>query len=162
MIPPLIDCLRCHIPYTPLDRLIFTIFYYDLYNIATIERRYYEPTKSGSGSTLALLIAWAPGIASGAIVTWAVLSARPAQVHIVEGHVASVNVDGTAFSLVDSTEGYRIGSYWRIGTGPWNDTLPTCLEPLSGSQKVRLGIVDVALTGNAFGRTVVVWVECLE
>ena len=97
------------------------------------------------GSRLALLAVFVLGIVLGAIVTWVVASSSDARVHIVEGHVSSVNVDGTAIGLSENNEGYIIaGARWRINGGPWNGTFPTCLEPLTGGQKVRLGIVNAA------------------
>lgn len=123
------------------------------------------------GPRLELLVAFFLGIALGGIITWAVVSSSDAKVHIVEGHVSSVNVDGTAIGLSKNNsennevvEVYIIaGAMWRTGSGPWNQTFPTCLEPLTGGQKVRLGIVNAAPTDNAFGRpNVVVWLECLE
>lgn len=114
-------------------------------------------------SRLVLLVTFVLGIALGAIVTWAVVSSGDARVHIVEGHVSSVNWDGTAISLAENNEGYIIaGATWRTGSGPWNETFPTCLEPLTSGQKVKLGIVNAAATDGAFGRSVVVWLECLD
>jgi len=115
-----------------------------------------------SGSRFAPFLAFALGVALGAIIAWAVVSSSGARVHVVEGQVASVNSTGTAFSLVNSTEGYRIGTYWQMGAGPWNDTLPTCLEPLTSGQKIRFGVINFAPTDNAFGGSVVVWVQCQD
>ncbi len=88
-----------------------------------------------------------------------------AHVHVVEGYVNGVNNDGTKIGvsprLGDPGEGYRIGDAdWRQSGQSWNDTHPTCLGPLTSGQRVRLGLVDVALSENAAGRTMVVWLEC--
>jgi len=40
--------------------------------------------------------------------------------------------------------------------GPWSDKIPTCLEPLTSGQKVRLGVVYAAPTNEGPGRPVVV------
>jgi hypothetical protein len=115
------------------------------------------------GPRLEVLVAFVLGIALGAIITWAVVSSSGARVHIVEGHVSSVNVDGTAIGIAENNEGYIIaGARWRVGNGPWNETFPTCLEPLTSGQKVRLGVVNATAVDNAPGGTVVVWLECLD
>jgi hypothetical protein len=54
------------------------------------------------------------------------------------------------------------GALWREQDGSWHDTFPTCLEPLSTGQKVRLGVLDARPQGEAPGRSVVVWLECLK
>ena len=87
------------------------------------------------------------------------------QVQVVEGY-AWVNQDGTAIGLSPDGEtpgtGYVVaGAMWRKLSGPWRDTFPTCLEPLVTGQRIRLGVLEARPQGEAPGRPVVVWLECL-
>jgi hypothetical protein len=118
----------------------------------------------GKGITVvtALLI----GVAIGVLVTWIVGLADEAQIQVMEGY-ASVNEEGTAIGLSPDGEtpgaSYVVaGALWREQDGSWHDTFPTCLEPLVTGQKVRLGVLDAHPQGGAPGKSVVVWLECLE
>jgi hypothetical protein len=118
----------------------------------------------GKGITVvtALLI----GVAIGVLVTWIVGLADEAQIQVMEGY-ASVNEEGTAIGLSPDGEkpgaSYVVaGALWREQDGSWHDTFPTCLEPLVTGQRVRLGVLDARPQGEAPGRAVVVWLECLE
>lgn len=118
--------------------------------------------RKGTVAIVALLI----GVVMGILVGWAVGLVGGAQIQILEGY-ASVNEEGTAIGLSQGEEepgpGYVIaGAMWREQSGPWHDTFPTCLEPLATDQRVRLGVLDAPPEGEAPGRTVVVWLECLE
>ncbi len=110
------------------------------------------------------------GIVTGAASTWAFGPFDDARVHVLEGY-ASANYDGTAIGFSEKQmvagEGYGIaGALWRDRGGSWHDApdskSPTCLKPLTDNQKVRLGVVKVAPAQEAPGRTVVVWLECLD
>ncbi len=110
------------------------------------------------------------GIAIGTAITWALGPFGDARVHILEGYTTAVNLKGTAIGLSlseksdEAWKGYDItGAIWREHGGPWNwGKSPTCLEPLTSNQRVRLGVVNVAPTQDAPGREVVVWLECLD
>lgn len=106
------------------------------------------------------------GVVIGVLVTWTVGLADGAQIQVMEGY-ASVNEEGTAIGLSPDGEtpgaSYVVaGALWREQDGSWHDTFPTCLEPLSTGQRVRLGVLDARPQGEAPGRAVVVWLECLE
>ena len=106
------------------------------------------------GLVLGLLIGWVAGRADGT------------RIQVVEGQVW-VNEAATAVGLSPDgrvpAAGYLIaGAMWREQAGPWHDTFPTCLEPLVADQRVRLGILETRPQGDAPGRPVVVWLECLE
>jgi len=106
------------------------------------------------------------GVAIGILVSWAVGLVGDVEVEVLEGN-AWVNQDGTSIGLSPDGEapgaGYVVaGAMWREQSGPWHDTFPTCLEPLVSGQEVRLGVVDAPPEGEAPGRPVVVWLECLE
>ena len=83
------------------------------------------------------------------------------RVHVLEGYINTVNQDGTAIGITiepgGQEEAYIIASatWWEYG-GPWSDKIPTCLEPLTSGQKVRLGVVYAAPTNEGPGRPVVV------
>lgn len=117
--------------------------------------------------TLILLIAaFLAGGALGGITTWTLAASERAQAEVLEG-VAWVNDAGTALGLSPdgSTPGpsYAIGgALWREPAGSWHDTFPTCLEPLTIHQRVRLGVVHARVGGNAPERPIVVWLECLD
>lgn len=112
------------------------------------------------------IVAFLIGVAIGVLVSWAVGLADGAHSQVLEGY-ASVNEEGTAIGL--SLDGkapgpsYVVaGALWREQDGPWHDTFPTCLEPLTVGQRVRLGVLDARPQGEVPGRPVVVWLECLE
>jgi hypothetical protein len=118
--------------------------------------------KRGIVVIAALLI----GAAIGALVTWTVGLADGAQAQVLEG-LAWMNEEGTAIGLSPDGEppgtSYVVaGAMWREQSGPWHDTFPTCLEPLAADQRVRLGVLDARPQGEAPGRPVVVWLECLQ
>ena len=106
------------------------------------------------------------GVAIGVLVTWAVGLVDGAQIQVLEGY-AWVNDGGMAIGLSPDGDtpgaSYVVaGALWRELSGPWHDTFPTCLEPLGTSQRVRLGVLNARPQGEAPGRPVVVWLECLE
>jgi hypothetical protein len=118
------------------------------------------------GNAAALIAAFLAGVAIGALVTWRVGLARDAQIRDLEGY-AWVNEAGTAVSLSPDGEtpgaSYVVaGALWREQGGAWHDTFPTCLEPLGTEQRVRLGVLNAPPQGEAPGRPVVVWLECLQ
>ena len=105
------------------------------------------------------------GAALGVLVAATVGLADGGRVQVVEGE-AWVNHEGTAIGLSPDGEtpgtGYVIaGAMWRQQDGPWHDSFPTCLEPLVAGQRVQLGVIDARPRGEAPGRPVVVWLECL-
>lgn len=118
-------------------------------------------------NNLRILAAFIIGIAVGAVAFWAIGQSGNASVKVIEGY-ADVNQDGTAIGLCptengEESEGYIIaGAMWRESSGLWNDTFPTCLEPLTSNNKVRMGVVEVAPGEYTIGRTVVVWIEALD
>jgi hypothetical protein len=121
-----------------------------------------KTSKVAIGIFVAVLV----GVVMGALGAWAVGLAGGTEVQILEGY-ASVNEEGTAIGLSPNGQvpgpGYVVaGAMWREQDGSWHDTFPTCLEPLASDQRVRLGVVDVRRQGQAPGRPVVVWLECLD
>lgn len=105
------------------------------------------------------------GLAIGFLVGRAVGLAGGAQAQVVDGY-AWVNEEGTAIGLSADGEtagpSYIVaGATWREEGGPWHDTMPTCLQPLTTDQRVRLGVLNARPKGEAPGRPVVVWLECL-
>jgi hypothetical protein len=118
-------------------------------------------------NNLRILAAFIIGIIVGAVAFWAIGQSSNNSVQIMEGY-ADVNIDGTAIGFypeigAEEGEGYIIaGAEWRENGGPWNLNFPTCLEPLSTNNKVRLGVIQAAPTEDAPGRTVVVWLESLD
>ena len=105
------------------------------------------------------------GVAIGVLGAWASGLGR-VEMQVLEGY-AWVNEEGTAIGLSPDGEtpgsGYVVGgATWREPAGAWHDTFPTCLDPLGSSQKVRLGVLDAPAQGQAPGRPVVVWLECLD
>jgi hypothetical protein len=112
-----------------------------------------------------LIAAFLAGLVLGVLVTGtAVWAVRP-QVEVVEGE-AWVNQEGTAVGLspdgkTPGTSYVVAGALWREQAGAWQDTFPTCLEPLADAQSVRLGVMDVRPQGEVPGRQVVIWLECL-
>ena len=106
------------------------------------------------------------GAAIGVLVTSIVGLADGAQTQVLEG-LAWTNEEGTAIGLspdgeAPATSYVVAGAMWREQSGPWHDTFPTCLEPLATGQSVRLGVLDARPQGEAPGRPVVVWLECLQ
>ena len=119
-----------------------------------------------SSRGILVFAAFLTGAAIGALVTWAVGLTDGAQIQVLEGY-AWVNEAGTAIGLSPDGEtpgaSYLVaGALWREQSGPWHDTLPTCLEPLGTGQRVRLGVLTARPQGEAPGRSVVAWLECLE
>jgi len=106
------------------------------------------------------------GVAIDILASWAVGLADGAQIQVLDGY-AWVNEEGTAIALSPDGEtpgaSYVVaGALWREQSDPWHDTFPTCLELLASDQRVRLGVLDARPQGEAPGRPVVVWLECLE
>jgi hypothetical protein len=115
---------------------------------------------------IVVIAAFSMGVAIGVLVSWAVGLADGAQTQLLEGY-AWVNEEGTAIGLspdgaTTGTSYVVAGAMWREQSGPWHDTFPTCLEAQATGQRVRLGVLDVRPQGEAPGRPVVVWLECLE
>lgn len=86
---------------------------------------------------------------------------------IVEGYTTAVNEAGTAIGLAPEPggtgKGYSIaGAFWREAGGSWHTKGPTCLEPLTSGQHVRMGVIEVEPTEEGPGREIVVWLECLD
>jgi hypothetical protein len=113
-----------------------------------------------------VIAAFLLGVAIGVLVTWIVGLADSAQIQVLEGY-AWVDEAGMAIGLSPDGEtpgaSYVVaGALWREQSGPWHDTFPTCLAPLGTGQRVRLGVLTARPQGEAPGRPVVVWVECLE
>ena len=120
--------------------------------------------KSSKG--VLIIAAFLTGVATGVLATWAVGLADGAQIQVLEGY-AWVNEAGTAIGLSPDGEtpgaSYVVaGTLWREQYGSWHDTFPTCLEPLGTGQRVRLGVLNAHPQGEAPGKPVVVWLECLE
>lgn len=118
--------------------------------------------RKGIVGIAALLI----GIVLGILISWAVGLVGGAQMQTLEGY-AWVNEEGTAIGLSPDGEtpgeSYIVaGAMWREQSGPWHDTFPTCLDPLITDQRVRMGVLEARPQGDAPGRPVVVWLECLE
>jgi hypothetical protein len=113
------------------------------------------------------------GIAVGVLAMWAFTSLqgpalRGVTPYIIEGYSTGTNFEGTAIGVAKEPggpgEGYIIaGARWREFGGPWNDrgTPPSLAQPNTG-QKIRLGIVNVKPTQQAFGGPVVAWLEVLS
>jgi len=113
------------------------------------------------------------GIAIGAMAMWGFISLwgmipHSVTPYIVEGYSHGTNYDGTAIGVSKEPggpgEGYVIaGAMWREFDGPWHQdgTPPSLAQPNTG-QKVRLGVVYVKPTQEAFGGPVVAWIEVLE
>lgn len=85
-------------------------------------------------------------------------------VNVLEGRTNGVNYDGSAIGFDGSGlagEGFVVaGAQWRQDGGPWEATMPTCLQPSSSGQRVTLGVVQVPPVDDAPGRSVVVWLVC--
>lgn len=116
----------------------------------------------GIGFVAAALV----GLAMGILIGWAIGQAGRTRIEVVEGR-AWVNEEGTAIGLSPDGKapgtGYVIaGAMWREQDGPWHDAFPTCLEPLVTGQRARLGVLQTSPQGDAPGRSVVVWLECLD
>jgi hypothetical protein len=117
-------------------------------------------------NAIVAIAAFLIGVAIGVLVSWAVGLTHGAQGQLLEGY-ASVNEEGTAIGLspdgaTPGTSYVVAGAMWREQSGPWHDTFPTCLEPLATGQRVRLSVLNARPQGEAPGRPVVVWLECLE
>jgi hypothetical protein len=87
-------------------------------------------------------------------------------VQIVEGYLTNVNEAGTATGLASQLDGpgkgYSIaGAFWREAGGPWQTSVPTCLDSVASDQHVRMGVVEVEPKTKAPGREVAAWLECL-
>lgn len=113
-----------------------------------------------------LLVVFMVGIALGAGATWAVQRAWSPRFEIIEGYTTAVNEDGKAIGLATKPggpgTGYQIeGAWWREEEGSWHTHGPTCLEPLTNGQQVRLGVVHLKNSKSPRGN-VVVWLVCLD
>lgn len=88
-----------------------------------------------------------------------------ADFEVLAGYTTIVNQDGTVMGFAEDRGGegeeYDIsGAHWKAEEGPWMDTMPTCVMPLSSGQPVRLGIAHLEQPGDMSDMSVVVWVEC--
>ncbi len=113
-------------------------------------------------STLVGLVAIIVGFGLG----WIVKPSTNPKFTIIEGTTTTVNEEGDAIGLEIDPEtegvGYQItGAWWREEDGPWHTHGPTCLEPLSSGQDVRLGVVELEGIESPRG-DVVIWLICLE
>jgi len=111
------------------------------------------------------LVTLAVGLAVGALMIWLLGPFGAVDPRIVEGQTTAVSADGEGINIAiegkETTEAYVIaGAVWQENGLPWQDSLPTCIQPGRTGQAVRLGVVEVAATDEAPGRTVVVWVKC--
>jgi hypothetical protein len=114
-----------------------------------------------------MIVALLLGIAIGAVTTWGFHALRGTQVQIIEGYTTDVNQAGTAIGLASEPDGpgkgYSIaGAFWREAGGPWHTSGPTCLNPGTSGQRVRMGVVEAEPKMEAPGREVIVWLECLD
>jgi hypothetical protein len=113
-----------------------------------------------------LMVAFLIGAAIGSGITWAIGVSSGPQFEIVEGYTTNVDQDGEAIGLAQEPGGrgvgYQItGAWWREKDGPWQMHGPTCLEPLTSGQKVRLGVVHLNMSEGPRANAVV-WLQCLE
>ena len=125
-----------------------------------------ERTLRTSSKGVIVVAAFLMGVVVGVLGTWTVGLASSAEIQVLEGY-AWVNEPGTAIGLSPDGEtpgaSYVVaGALWREQAGPWHDTFPTCLQPLGTSQRVRLGVLNARPQGEAPGRPIVAWLECLE
>lgn len=118
------------------------------------------------GKTTTVVVVALVSLALGIVIAWAVGLAGSGRVRVIDGY-AWVSAEGTAIALSPDGEtpgeGYVVaGAMWRAAGGSWHDSFPTCLEPLGMDQRVRLGVLHARPKGDAPGRPVVVWIECLH
>jgi len=112
-----------------------------------------------------LAVVFLVGIAFGAGITQVIGVFSAPRFEIVEGYTTNVDLDGEAIGLAlepgGRGVGYQVaGAWWREKDGPWHTHGPTCLEPLSSGQKVRLGVVHLE-SSEAPRANAVVWLECV-
>ena len=115
--------------------------------------------------TRSLTVALLVGVLIGIVGPSLLGVSSPARVRVVEGYALGY-MDGETIGFSTERggggEGYVIaGAHWRQLGQPWHDDFPTCIKPLVSGQRVRLGMVRVLPLGEAPGRSVVVWLECL-
>lgn len=120
-----------------------------------------------SWETGKLIVALVLGIALGAGAMWGLQRTDDGRLDIVEGWTTNVNEAGTAIGLASEPDGpgkgYDVtGAFWREAGGAWHTSGPTCLEPLTEGQHVRMGVMEAEPTMEAPGREIVVWLECLD
>ncbi len=119
------------------------------------------------GMKLTALGALMLGILVGVLIASLMNESSDSNVHIMEGYCNGGTPDGTAihFSLQKDgpSTGYVIaGADWKDTSGVWHSSLPTCLDPETMGQRVRLGIVEADPTEYSPRIDVVVWLECLD
>jgi len=119
-----------------------------------------------SWGTGRLIVALVLGIVVGAGLMWAI-KPTGARVEIVEGYTTNVNEAGTGIGLAWEPDGpgkgYNVtGAFWREADGSWRTSGPTCLEPLTEGQHVRMGVIEAEPIMEAPGREIVAWLECLD
>ena len=115
-----------------------------------------------------VVVALLLGLGVGAGLVWG-LTATGGEIRpeIIEGYTTAVNGAGTAVGVATEPDGpgksYSVaGAFWREAGGAWHTEGPaTCLEPLSYGQRIRLAVVAVEPVGDAPGREMVTWLECL-
>lgn len=115
---------------------------------------------------VAFVVIFLAGLVFGAGVTWAVQRAWSPRFEIIEGYTTAVNAEGDAIGFAVEPggpgTGYQIeGAWWREENGSWHTHGPTCLEPLTSGQPVRLGVVHLKNTQSPRGNAVI-WLVCLE
>jgi hypothetical protein len=107
------------------------------------------------------------GIVVGMGIGWGIAHLHGPRFEIVEGYTTNVSLDGEAIGLAVEPDGlgvsYQVaGAWWREGNGPWHTRGPTCLEPLSDEQRVRLGVLHLAPRYQVPRGQVVLWLQCLQ
>lgn len=114
-----------------------------------------------------VFVALVIGTAIGAGGVWGLVAVRGSGVEIIEGYTTNVDESGTGIGLAREPDGpgkgYTVaGAFWREAGGPWHTSGPTCLEPLTSGQRVRMGVVRVEPRMEAPGREIVTWLECVD
>lgn len=114
------------------------------------------------------LFVFLTGIAIGVLGMWGFDSQQGIKPYVIEGYSTGTNYNGEAIGIAKEPggvgEGYGIdGAFWREFGGPWHDrgTPPSLAYPSYG-QKIRMGVIDYKSTEDAFGSSVVVWLEVVD
>ena len=114
---------------------------------------------------LSVALAFVVGLVCGAGIAWAAGAFNRPRFEIVEGYTTAVSEDGNAIGLERAEGegvGYQIeGAWWREGDGPWQTHGPTCVKPLTGGQRLRLGVIRLEGIDSPRGDAVI-WLECTE
>jgi hypothetical protein len=99
-----------------------------------------------------------------AIVTWWLVHPQPGDrfpVDQIEGVTTWVNSSGSAIGLrvTDGGSGFVSGD--RVGLDVAVANNRRCVVPLSGGQRLALGVIKASPSMGGPGADLVVWVECL-